>query len=60
MAIKAPAHAMWFIMMHHAHLANITMATNAADSPVHVSRMIKINIVGSAMNSDPLDWLPII
>jgi hypothetical protein len=57
MAIQAPRHAMGLGDVNHRHVIDRAVATETADAPVHVRRMVVINVIDRAIQPDPLDWL---
>src|SRR5207344_1570853 len=57
MAIQAPRHAMGLGDVNHRHVIDRAVTTKTADAPVHVRRMVVINVIDRAIQPDPLDWL---
>src|SRR6476659_10739266 len=57
MAIQAPRHAVGLGNVNHRHVIDVSVATETADAPVHVRRVVVINIIDRAIQPDPLDWL---
>ena len=60
MTIQAPCHAMRFGDVNHRHVIDLTMATETTNAPVHVRRVVVIDVVDRAIQPDPLDWLTIV
>jgi hypothetical protein len=56
-AIEAPRHAVGFGDVNHRHVIHISVATVTADAPVHVRGVIVINVIDSALQPDPFNWL---
>jgi len=56
-AFQAPTHAVRFRVVDYFHVVDVAMACDAADSSIHVNRVIEIDVVGGFMNSDPRDWV---
>ena len=54
MAIQAPCHAMGLSDVNHRHVIDRAMATETADAPVHMRRVIVINVIDRAIQPDPL------
>ena len=42
------------------HLADVTVATVTADATVDVHRVVKIDVVGSHVDTLPLHWSPLV
>jgi hypothetical protein len=59
MAIQAPRHAVGSGDVNHRHVIDISVATVTADAPVHVRRVVVINVIDRAIQPDPLDWLTV-
>src|SRR5262245_49840035 len=57
MAVQAPRHAIWFGNVHYRHVIDGAVATETADAPIHVSRMVVVNVIDRAIQPYPLDWL---
>ena len=57
MAIQAPRHAVGFGDVDHRHVIDVSVATETADAPVHVRRVVVINVIDRAIQPHPLDWL---
>ena len=57
MAIQTPRHAVGLGDVNHRHVIDRPVATETADAPVHVRRVIVINVIDRAIQPDPLDWL---
>ncbi len=56
--IKTPRHGVRLRVINHVHLIDLPVATDTADSPVHVDRVIKVNVFRGFVDLDPLDRLP--
>ncbi len=57
MTLQAPPHAVWFGLINHRHVIDGTVATETTDAPVHVRRVIVIDIIDRAMDPHPIDRL---
>jgi len=57
MAIQTPCHAVRFGNVHYRHVIDRAVATETADAPIHVSRMVVVNVIDRAIQPHPLDWL---
>ena len=57
MAIQAPRHAVGLGDVNHRHVIDRSVATETADAPVHVRRVVVINVIDRAIEPHPLDWL---
>src|SRR4029077_5334243 len=57
MTIQAPRHAVGFSDVNHRHVIDVSVATETADAPVHVRRVVVINVIDRAIQPHPLDWL---
>jgi hypothetical protein len=53
MAFQAPTHAVGFGVVDDFHVVDVAVASDAADSAIHVNRVIEIDVVGGFMNPDP-------
>lgn len=56
MAIEAERHGQRLEMINLIHLVNGPMAFHTTDSPVHMDRVVKINVIRHAMNLNPGNW----
>ena len=54
---EAPRHAVRLGMIHYWHVIDGAVATGAADAPVHMGRVIVIDVIDRAMEPDPLNRL---
>src|SRR6267142_5055688 len=57
MAIQAPRHAVGLGDVNHRHVIDGSVATETADAPIHVRRVVVINVIDRAIEPHPLDWL---
>ena len=57
MAIQAPRHAVGLGDVNLRHVIDLAVATETADAPVHVRRVVVINVIDGAIKPHPLDWL---
>ena len=57
MAIQAPGHAVRLRDVHLRHVIHRPVASEAADSPVHVRRVIVIDVIDGAIEPHPIDRL---
>ena len=57
MAIQAPRHAVGLGDVNHRHVINRAVATETANAPVHVRRVVVINVIDGAIQPHPLDRL---
>ena len=58
MAIEAPRHTHRLCVIHHRHVIHLTVANGTADPAIHMRGVIVENVIGQAMNPDPLHRLP--
>jgi len=56
-AIQTPRHAVWLGDVNRRHVIHWTVAAEAADAPVHVCRVIVINVINRAIEPHPFDGL---
>ena len=56
-AVEAPLHREWRGLKNERHLVDRAVARRAADALVDVNAVVEIDIVGEAVNLDPLDRL---
>jgi hypothetical protein len=54
-AIKAPFHALRFMLIDNLHLIDRAVARITTHATIHVHRMVEIRIVRHAVNLDPID-----
>src|SRR4029077_1450087 len=54
MAIQAPRHAVGLGDVNHRHVIDRAVATETADAPVHVRRVVVINVIDCAIKPHPL------
>ena len=57
MTLQAPAHAVGLGLIDHWHVIDRTVATETTDAPVHMRRVIVINVIDRAMDPHPVDWV---
>src|SRR5260370_27503957 len=57
MAIQAPRHAVGLGDVNHRHVIDLTVATETADAPVHVRRVVVINVIDRAIQPHPFNRL---
>ncbi len=57
MAIQAPRHAVGLGDVNRRHVIDWSVATETADAPIHVRRVVVINVIDRAIEPHPLDWL---
>jgi len=53
MAFEAPAHAVGFGMVDDFHVIHLAVAGHAAYAPVHVNRMVEVDVVWRLVNPNP-------
>jgi hypothetical protein len=53
--IQAKSHTVGLSVLNFLHLVHSTMTFNAANSTIHMGCVVKINIIGSFVNLDPLN-----
>jgi len=58
--LKAPAHGMRLCLINHLHLIDVSVAALAGDPPVHVRRVVEVNVVRRLVDPNPFDRLPIV
>ena len=56
MTFQTPGHAVRLGVVNCRHMIDVTVTIGAADSAINVRRMIVKNVIGRAMDLDPLDW----
>ena len=56
-AIQTPRHAVGLRDVNRRHAVHRTVAAETADAPVHVRRVVIINVIDRAIKPHPLDWL---
>src|SRR5438067_13752606 len=54
---ETPGHAVRLSHIHYGHVVDGAVATEATDSPVHMGRVIVIDVIDRAMEPDPLNRL---
>src|SRR4029078_3082832 len=54
---ETPGHAVRLSHIHYGHVIDGAVATEAADAPVHMGRVIVIDVIDRAMEPDPLNRL---
>ena len=54
---ETPGHAVRLGHIHYGHVIDSAVATEAADAPVHMGRVIVIDVIDRAMEPDPLNRL---
>jgi len=54
--LQAPTHAHGLIVLNNFHLIDFPVTFYARDAAVYVNGVIKINVVGSLVNSHPWQW----
>src|SRR5438552_14160835 len=57
MAFQAPRHAVGLGDVNHRHVIDGSVATETADAPIHVRRVVVINVIYRAIEPYPLDCL---
>ena len=57
MAIQTPRHAVGLGDVHHRHVIDGAVTTETTDAPVHVRRVVVINVIDRAIEPYPLDGL---
>src|SRR5437868_14052699 len=57
MTLEAPGHTVRLGHIHYWHVINGAVATEATDAPVHMGRVVIIDVIDSAMEPDPLNRL---
>ena len=57
MAIQAPRHAVGLGDVNYRHVIDVSVATETADAPVHVRRVVVINVIDRAIEPHPFDGL---
>ena len=58
MALQAPSHRVSLIVVNDIHFRNIPVATDARDATIDVHGVVKIDVVWSLVDLDPLDRFP--
>ena len=56
MAIQAPRHAVWLGDLNDRHVIDRPVAAETTDAPVHVRRVIIVNVINRAIEPHPFDW----
>ena len=57
MTVETPGHAVRLGHIHYWHVIHGAVATEATDAPVHVGRVVIIDVIDRAMEPDPLNRL---
>lgn len=57
-AVETKAHRMTLGVVNHFHLVHIAVTALAGHASIDVGRVVEIDVIGSAVNPDPLDRLP--
>ena len=57
MAIQTPRHTVGFGNVHYRHVIDGAVATETAYAPIHVSRMVVVNVIDRAIEPHPFDGL---
>lgn len=57
MAVDAPGHRLIFVLVNNVHLVDPTVAGHTRDTSRDVGRVIEIDVVGQAVNANPVDRL---
>ena len=57
MAVQAPCHAVGLGDVNHRHVTDWSVATETADAPIYVSRMVVVNVIDRAIQPQPVDGL---
>ena len=57
-AVQTPAHALVLMMVNHGHFIDLAVATHAGNPCRNVSTVIKVSVVRSVVDFDPLDRFP--
>src|SRR6266436_8148207 len=55
MAFQAPGHAVRLGLINNRHLIDPTITTETTNAPLHLERMIVINVIDRAMDPHPID-----
>ena len=54
---QAPAHAVGLSVIDDLHVVDVSVTSDTANAAIHVHRMVKVNVVGSFVNSNPGDGI---
>ena len=57
MAIQAPGHALWLVLVDDLHFIDGAVATVAAHATVHVNSVVEIGVVGNLVDANPVNGL---
>ncbi len=57
MAIDTPSHRLIFVLVDDFHLVDATVASDAGNASSDVGRVIEVDVVGKAVNANPVDRL---
>jgi len=60
MTLQTPSHAVWLGLINHWHMIDRTVATETTDAPVHMRRVIVINVIDCAMDPHPVDRVAVV
>jgi len=55
MTLETPAHALRFVLPDNGHFVDLAVATDAANTAIHVGGVIKVGVVGNVVDLDPRD-----
>ena len=50
---QAPAHAVGLGVIDDLHVVDVSVTSDTANAAIHVHRMVKVNVVGRFVNSNP-------
>lgn len=56
-AIQAPSHANWQLLINLFHAIDTTMACNTANTACHVGTVVEIGVIWQIMDANPSDWI---
>lgn len=56
MALKAPSHALVFVMEHDWHFTDVAVAADAGNPAADVDAVLEISVIRSFVDFHPLDW----
>ena len=54
-AIEAPGHTLWLVLVDDLHFIDRPMAAVAAHATVHVHGVVEVSVVGNLVDADPVD-----
>ena len=57
MAIQAPTHGQWFMLIHDIHMIDVAVTTDTTNASINVNRVIEVSEIGDLMDPHPVHGL---